>query len=777
MKFKFTNSQDTSVPSSCSSPIAAGSGLFNSVALGNAGTPGYAVESNTTNNSACMNPPTRSAVIDAAKSAGSYAGPNADGSYTVTYDVTVANSGAAVGTYGAITDTPSFSSNLQILGFKIDSSGTGAPAGKPYTTLSGTTIPVTTGSTPINALTTHTFRLTVTFKFKDANTASACNGSPGGGLYNAVAMATTTDNVTTNNTACVPPPAPPTASLALDKQSGRLNDVNANDQTDAGDTIPYTFVIKNTGPVNLSAPTVTDTKLGINGAYCIDANTVIAPGDSVTCSLTRTYTITSSDMANLKVVNTATATATPPTGNPATASDTHTFNVQAGAYISLSKSVGTVIDNDNNGPDAGDTVSYTFRVQNTGNVPLSPVTITDSKLNLTNAACVGTLAVGATADCPSSTYTLTQADVDAGKVVNTATAKGAHGASTATGDGNATLTIATDPQLTLDKSAGSVVDTNNNKVTDVGDTIPFTFTVTNSGTVTLGTVLVNDSSLGVVNATCGSTTSLAPGASTTCTFSHRITQADLDAGSYDNTGDASGKTPSGSTIHGIDNTSTAVYGSPSITLDKQLASTSDSNSSGKLDAGDTLTFSFLVRNTGSVTLRPIVISDATLGLDRRACDLGNAATALAPGATMYCSTASHVVTQAEVDAGSYVNTAVTYAMPPIGNEVSAQDTVASTLVPSPALTLKKTASAISQADANKVQPGDTIQYSFVVTNTGTVTLQGVQLTDPKLSTVPITCASSTLAPKASTTCTTTTYALTQSDIDSGSVNNTAGVAA
>ena len=41
---------------------------------------------------------------------------------------------------------------------------------------------------------------------------------------------------------------------------------------------------------------------------------------------------------------------------------------------------------------------------------------------------------------------------------------------------------------------------------------------------------------------------------------------------------------------GIDNTSTAVYGSPSITLDKQLASTSDSNSSGKLDAGDNLTF-------------------------------------------------------------------------------------------------------------------------------------------------------------------------------------------
>ena len=70
----------------------------------------------------------------------------------------------------------------------------------------------------------------------------------------------------------------------------------------------------------------------------------------------------------------------------------------------------------------------------------------------------------------------------------------------------------------------------------------------------------------------------------------------------------------------------------------------------------------------------------------------------------------------------------------------------------------------------RVDAGDTIGYRFVLTNTGAVTLTDVTVADPK--TGPVSCPTATLAPGASTTCT-ADYTITQADVDSGTVNNTA----
>ena len=77
---------------------------------------------------------------------------------------------------------------------------------------------------------------------------------------------------------------------------------------------------------------------------------------------------------------------------------------------------------------AGQAVTYSFVVTNTGNSPLTGVSVTDTAFTGTGTlgriTCpTTTLAAGASTTC-TATYTATQADVDAGQVDNTATATG-----------------------------------------------------------------------------------------------------------------------------------------------------------------------------------------------------------------------------------------------------------------------------------------------------------------------------------------------------------------
>lgn len=172
--------------------------------------------------------------------------------------------------------------------------------------------------------------------------------------------------------------------------------------------------------------TITDAKLNMGSVVCDTNNTTpLDPGQTRTCTA-KVYTLTVADLNAGTVNNTATATGTGPDGNKTTNNDSTSTKLTQTPSIALDKKAGTLSDPDSNGPDIGDTITYTFTVTNTGTVTLSPIQITDAKLNLSVADCgVGALAPGASADCTiSKVYTLTQADVDAKKVVNTATALG-----------------------------------------------------------------------------------------------------------------------------------------------------------------------------------------------------------------------------------------------------------------------------------------------------------------------------------------------------------------
>ena len=135
--------------------------------------------------------------------------------------------------------------------------------------------------------------------------------------------------------------------------------------------------------------------------------------------------------------------------------------------------------------------------------------------------------MGAHITCASS-YTITQADINAGTVTNTASAT--NGSVTSNTD-TATVTAAQGPDLELVKTATP------STYAAVGDVIDYSYLVTNSGNTTLdGPVTVTDNKVAV---TCPAVATLDPGDDVTCTASYTITQADIDAGSVTNTAHAS----------------------------------------------------------------------------------------------------------------------------------------------------------------------------------------------------------------------------------------------
>ena len=85
----------------------------------------------------------------------------------------------------------------------------------------------------------------------------------------------------------------------------------------------------------------------------------------------------------------------------------------------------------------------------------------------------------------------------------------------------------------------------------------------------------------------------------------------------------------------------------------------------------------------------------------------------------------------------------------------------------PALTMVKSAMESSYNAA-----GQTINYNYLVTNTGNVTLSGVGVVDVHTGLIGLSCPDTTLAPSASETCS-ATYQVTPADLKAGSIVNTA----
>jgi len=422
-----------------------------------------------------------------------------------------------------------------------------------------------------------------------------------------------------------------------------------------GDPINYSFVVTNTGNVTLTGVAVTDVPVG---AISCPVST-LAPDASTTCTADATYFTTQPQVDAGQVANTATVSANPPSGSPVNAGDSLTVPATSTPSVSLVKSGVAVTD-----------------------VPVGSV-----------SCPVTSLAPGVSTTCTAdAAYLTTQTQVDAGQVDNTATVV----ANPPTGPAvnaldSVTVPAISSPGISLIKSADVV------SVAAEDDPIAYSFEVTNTGNVTLSSVVVTDVPVGSISCPV---TSLDPGASTTCTAdaAYLTTQTQVDAGQVVNTATASGTPPIGSPVNASDSLTIPVPSDAELTLTKSadVASVSAED--------DPIAYSFLVTNVGNVTLTSVAVTDVPVG--SVTCPVAT----LAPGASTTCTAdADFLATQAQVDAGLVVNTASVSANPPAGPAVSATDSL-TILAPAAA-----SVSLVKSADVASVSAeDDPIAYSFVV---------------------------------------------------------------
>jgi uncharacterized repeat protein (TIGR01451 family) len=552
-----------------------------------------------------------------------------------------------------------------------------------------------------------------------------------------------------------------------------------------GDMITYTFTVTNTGNLTIANIDINDATLGV-------ANLVLVPSTLAPAevgSATQDYIITQADIDAGKVTNTAIAKGQDPKSNDVmdisgTSIDddekTITDVPQSGAIAFVKTGV---YNGDASNAKVGDTITYTFTVTNTGNLTIANIDINDATLGVANLALVPSTLAPAEVGSATQNYSITQADIDAGQVTNTAIAKGQDPQSNDVMDISGTSIDDDEKTITDVPQSGAIAlvktgiyngDASNAKV---GDIITYTFTVTNTGNLTIANIDINDATLGVANLALVPSI-LAPAEVGSATQDYTITQADIDAGQVTNTAIARGQDPqsndvmdiSGTSIDDDEKTITDVPQSGAIALVKTGIYNGDASNA---KVGDTITYTFNVTNTGNLTIANIDINDATLGV----ANLALVPSTLAP-AEVGSSTQDYIITQADIDAGQVTNTAIAKGQDPQSNDIQDisgtavdNDVPTITVVPqSGAIALVKT--GVYNGDPTKAKLGDTITYTFNVTNTGNLTIANIDINDATLGVANLALVPSTLAP-AEVGSVTQDYIITQADIDSGKVTNTA----
>jgi len=278
----------------------------------------------------------------------------------------------------------------------------------------------------------------------------------------------------------------------------------------------------------------------------------------------------------------------------------------------------------------GDTLTYTYTVTNDGPLPITSnqdIVIEDDVIGTISCpAITSDIPVNGTLICTAS-YNTTTADGSSSNVTNNAVAGvGTPGQAFATRL-QSNQSSATVPReigsLTLIKSVGSptVAAGASPTLTDGGDTLSYSYEITNTGNTTLNNVTISDPGptfdgnpgTGTLSPFSPASANILAGSSQIFTATYTLSQSDVDnsagvSNAVSNTANASGSTPGGQTpISNDSSAQTTIGGGPALSVIKEATPESD------VPAGTIVTYTYRVRNTGNQTLSNINLLDVHNG--------------------------------------------------------------------------------------------------------------------------------------------------------------------
>ncbi len=407
-----------------------------------------------------------------------------------------------------------------------------------------------------------------------------------------------------------------------------------------GEEITYTIDIINTGNEALEIVSVLDT---VNGHAADDISDLFpaSVGAGATVSADYDYTVLQSDPDPLPnsvavEVEGAVSGATL-SGNASCETD-----VTHEPAIDVTKTCPQAVP-------AGEAIEYTITVENTGNEPLVGVSVNDTLLgDITDefdADFTDPLPVGALATATVS-YTPQAGDPDPLTNTVTASGDGADSGATATDEASCETDVR-QPAIQIVKEGPALVHR--------GDTITYGFEVTNLGETELFDVELSDPVCdpGTIVAGADVDASLAVGEVWHFTCTHLVTEEDPDP--IPNTATVRGDTQEGEGGQEVTDSDDHVVDiiAPAIDIVKTV-------SEETVPVGTTVTYTYVVTNTGDTTLYDISVDDDVIG------HIGDVAT-LDPGKSVTL-TAEFVVGEEVV-----VNVATVDGSDILGRSVSADD--------------------------------------------------------------------------------------------------------
>ena len=511
----------------------------------------------------------------------------------------------------------------------------------------------------------------------------------------------------------------------------------ADDQSvSAGDPVGYTITVTNNGQGTAKNVVVSDT-LPTNGGlnWSIDGGTgaqdcsitngvltctfpSIAPGASVTVHLTSPTTAATCG----EVVNSASATSSND-GSPSTGPVTITVDCP---------DVQVVKTADNGTISAGDTAAFTIVVTNNGPGVAKHVTLSDTlpvgvDWQQDNADCSITTGVlscdfGNLASGASRTIHVTgKTDAaDCSTLHNTATVSATNESSDDLGNNTSSADI------TVDCPGISVTKTADDATVDAADQVGFTITVANAGPGTATDVHLDDP----LPTNPGLDWSIDGGTGQQLC---QITQGDLVCDFGDMPAETSytvhiTSDTDATTCGEIDNTATVTISngdgdeaSASITVNcPPLGIDIEKTGPTQAHVGDTITYNFSVQLTTPETLFNVTVSDPNCNEGAPVYVSGDDGDNALEQGEVWLYQCTHVVLDSDPD--PLPNTATVQGTADDGRTTSDEDSWSVDLI-HPAIKIVKTVDPISGS------PGDTVTYTYVVTNTGDTTLFNVSVDD------------------------------------------------